>query len=185
MVTRGSVVFDLGANVGHYSLLASSLVGPEGKVFCFEPVLRNLAFLRKHLELNHVTNCVIWDAAVGKTEGVAAFNPESSPFTGHLADESDGALHVRVVKLDNLVASGELPPPDFIKCDIEGGEFDALSGASGILEKYGPVIFLATHAPEVHRKCCKLLTDLGYRLTSIDPCPVEETSELLAVRQSA
>ena len=185
MVKRSFVVFDLGANVGHYSLLASLLVGPDGRVFCFEPVQRNLAFLRKHIELNRLTNCTVWDAAVGRTEGVAAFDPDSTPFTGHLTEKRDGAVLVKSVALDKLVASGELPPPDLIKCDIEGGEFDALSGASATLDKYGPAIFLATHSPEVHQKCCKLLTSLGYHLTSVDNAPIEETRELVAVRQSA
>jgi FkbM family methyltransferase len=184
LVTHDSVVFDLGANVGHYSLLASILVDPNGKVFCFEPVPRNLEFLRKHLALNKMTNCTVFEAAVGKTEGVGSFDSGPNRFMGHLGKESARAFPVRVVNLDNLVASGELPPPDFIKCDIEGGEFDALSGATNILTKYAPTIFLATHGPEVHKKCIQLLTGLGYRLTSLDQQSVEQTSELLAVHQA-
>src|SRR3989442_1960320 len=48
-IESGDVVYDLGANVGLYSLLASFLVGPRGRVFSFEPVPRNLSFLRRHL----------------------------------------------------------------------------------------------------------------------------------------
>jgi FkbM family methyltransferase len=182
-ITRGSVVFDLGANVGLYSLLAGTLVGPEGKVFSFEPVPDNIRFLRKHLEINKVTNCVIWETAVGKTEGTAYFDRGPNRFAGHLSGQSEHSLGVQVIVLDNLVSSGELPPPDFIKCDIEGGEFDALSGTSGTLEKYGPTIFLATHGPEVHQQCLKLLRRLGYQLTSLDERSVEQTSELVATRK--
>ena len=53
-ITQGSIVFDLGGNVGFYTLLASELVGPDGKVFVFEPVPRNLYYLKEHLRLNHV-----------------------------------------------------------------------------------------------------------------------------------
>ena len=182
-VKRGKVVFDLGANVGHYTLLACLQVGPEGRVFSFEPLPRNLGFLRKHLKLNNVTNCTVWEAAVGNAEGTANF-VSSNPFMGHLTTDSKGTLTVKVVKLDDLVASQQIPPPDLIKCDIEGGEYDALMGASFILEKYGPPVFLATHGIEVHQKCCRLLTNFGYQLKSIDGLPVEQTSEILAVRNA-
>jgi hypothetical protein len=94
-------------------------------------------------------------------------------------------MTVRTVTLDGLVASGKLPPPDLIKCDIEGAEYDALIGASGILEKYGPTIFLATHGLEAHRRCCGLLADLHYCLTSLNELPLDRSSELLAIRQEA
>ena len=58
-IQRGYVVYDLGANVGFYSLLASVLVGSDGQVFSFEPAPRNLGLLRRHLELNRVKNCSV------------------------------------------------------------------------------------------------------------------------------
>jgi FkbM family methyltransferase len=182
---RGDTVYDLGANVGFYSLLASILAGSEGRVFSFEPVPRNLEFLRKHVELNKLTNCSIWDVAVGSCEGTANFDLGPNCAAGHLTAGSHGALTVRTVTLDGLVSSGKLPPPDVIKCDIEGGEYDALTGAQGILDKYAPTIFLATHGAEVHRRCCTLLADLHYRLKSLDELPLEQTNELLATRQEA
>src|SRR5579871_1243331 len=51
-VSVGSVVYDIGANVGFYSLLASVLVGVSGAVYSFEPVPRNCHFLRRHVDLN-------------------------------------------------------------------------------------------------------------------------------------
>jgi SAM-dependent methyltransferase len=50
----GAVVYDLGANVGYYTLLAAMLAGAEGKVFAFEPLPRNLEYLRRHLVLNRI-----------------------------------------------------------------------------------------------------------------------------------
>jgi len=100
---------------------------------------------------------------------------------GRLAPESQGAFSVRGVRLDSLVASGEIPPPDVIKCDIEGGEYDALAGASVTLAKYRPTIFLATHGPEAHERCCQLLANLNYKMDSLDGLPLSQTSELLAI----
>lgn len=182
VLRRGDVVYDLGANVGFYSLLASVLVGPEGKVFSFEPAPENLQFLRKHLELNKVTNCSVLDVAVNASNGTANFEPGPNPSMGRLARESGIGVSVRTVALDSLVASGELPPPNVVKCDIEGAEYDALCGASAILASHAPTIFLATHGHDVHEQCCRLLTDLGYHLASLDRLPLAETNEVLATR---
>jgi FkbM family methyltransferase len=181
-VRRGDSVYDLGANVGFYSLLASSLVGPEGRVSSFEPAPRNLEFLRRHLAFNGITNCSVWDAAVGSSKGTAHFDLGPNRSMGRLTSDSRSTLNVRIVTIDGLVASGELPPPNLMKCDIEGGEYDALAGASETLLKHGPTIFLATHGPEVHRRCCTLLTDLHYRLAPLDKLPLDQTSEILATR---
>ncbi len=62
-IRPGDVVYDLGANVGFYSLLASFLVGPKGRVYSFEPLPSNLEFLRNHLALNKVSNCVVYGVA--------------------------------------------------------------------------------------------------------------------------
>jgi len=183
-VRPGDSVYDLGANVGLYSLLASALVGPAGSVFSFEPAPRNLRFLRMHLKLNHVGNCFVWDAAVGRFEGTAYFDPGPNPLEGRLTPKPYGALEVRTVSLDRLVASGALPPPNLIKCDIEGAEYDALQGASEILATHRPTIFLSTHGPELHRACCRLLTGLRYRLSPLDALPLSRTTEVIATRHA-
>jgi FkbM family methyltransferase len=184
-IQRGHVVWDLGANVGYYSLLASVLVGSEGQVFSFEPAPRNLKYLRRHIELNHVKNCIVFDVAVSSSNGTARFDFGPDNHTGHLAGESENAVSVRTVALDSIVASGQIKPPNLIKCDIEGAEFDALTGAAGTLSKYGPAIFLATHGSKVHRDCCNLLTDLGYQLTPLDYPSLKDASEILAVRRAS
>lgn len=184
-VERGFTVYDIGAHVGFYSLLSSVLVGPEGKVYCFEPAPRNLEFLRKHMELNKLSNCFVWDAAVGSYEGTASFDLGPNRAQGHLTAESKDALSVRTVTLDGLVFSGKLSPPDLIKCDIEGAEYEALTGASGVLAKYGPKIFLSTHGVDVHKRCCGLLQDLRYNLISLDGLPLDRTYELLAIHQKS
>jgi FkbM family methyltransferase len=52
----GNVFFDIGANVGYYSLLGARLVGPRGRVVALEPVVRNVAFLHRHIVLNKAGN---------------------------------------------------------------------------------------------------------------------------------
>src|ERR1017187_7151866 len=62
-LSAGDVFFDIGANIGYYSLLAGRLVGPRGVVVAVEPVVRNLSFLYRHLELNRLRNVRVIPAA--------------------------------------------------------------------------------------------------------------------------
>jgi FkbM family methyltransferase len=179
LISTGDVVFDLGANVGFYTLLAAVCVGPRGRVLAFEPVETNVGMLRRHLALNRVTTVQIIQAAVSDTTGTAVFGPGSGPTTGRLSP--DGAIQVPTVTLDNLVFEQATPAPQVIKIDIEGGEARALAGARRLIETHRPKIALATHGWEVHAACSSLLEAAGYRLTSIDGRPVGETDELLAI----
>jgi FkbM family methyltransferase len=174
----GDVVYDIGANVGFYSLLASVLVGDSGHVYSFEPVPGNLQELRRHLEINHVRNCTVIGAAVNSADGEAIFDPSGDRCTGRLA--ATGSLRVRTVALDSLVSRKEIPPPNLMKIDIEGAELECLRGAAAMIQKSRPVVFLATHGPENHTACIKLLAKWNYRVTSLDGSPSESSDELIA-----
>src|SRR5258707_6646816 len=78
-IQPGMVVFDLGANVGFYTLVAAVRTGERGRVYAFEPVPRNLGFLRRHLGHNRVRNVEIVEAAVSNASGVAAFEDFGDP----------------------------------------------------------------------------------------------------------
>lgn len=86
------------------------------------------------------------------------------------------------MSLDELVLAGELPAPDFIKMDIEGAEYLALLGARNTFAQNTPTIFLATHGRDVHDRCCRLLTEIGYQLTPITGPDLEHTDEILVTR---
>src|SRR3989304_1382083 len=69
----GAVVYDIGAHVGYYTLLASVLCGPSGKVFAFEPSPRNLSRLRWHVSANGCRNVIVFDNALSDRVGSANF----------------------------------------------------------------------------------------------------------------
>jgi hypothetical protein len=71
LVAPADDVYDLGANVGFYRLLASVLVGAHGHVFCFEPLPANVAVLKRHIEINRLTNCTVLPFAVSASDGEA------------------------------------------------------------------------------------------------------------------
>jgi len=174
----GDVVYDIGANVGFYSLLASVLVGETGHVYSFEPFPENLRELRRHLEMNRITNCTVVDAAVSSADGQAIFDPSDDRCTGRLA--ANGSIPVRTVALDGLVLRKEIRPPTLLKIDIEGAELECLQGASNSIQEYRPLIFLATHGQEIHSSCTELLTNWNYQLVSLDGKPLESTDEIVA-----
>jgi FkbM family methyltransferase len=162
IVKRGDCVYDLGANAGLYSLLASALVGAEGKVFSFEPLGLNIAYLKRHIALNRLRNCAVIEAAVSDVEGEQNFETGAKSTTAHLSEGGD--VVVRSVRLDALVENGAIAPPNAMKVDVEGSELRALEGAAGTIEAYRPAILLATHNAELHAACVDFLRARGYRI---------------------
>lgn len=179
-VHRDSIVFDIGANVGFYTLLASVLVGSNGRVFAFEPVPRNLSYLRKHLQLNGITNVEILDVAVTDKCSITFFDEGQNSSMGHIA--SQGQLEVKTVSLDGLTKKGEIPLPDYIKIDVEGAEMLVLSGAKSVLANAHPTIFLATHGFEIHKTCREFLESLGYHLQPVHGESINKTDEIIAYK---
>lgn len=78
-VKKGNVIYDIGANVGFYTLLAAELIGEEGKIFAFEPLPRNIFYLKKHIKINKFNNIVVIEAAVSdKKENLVFLNAKAT-----------------------------------------------------------------------------------------------------------
>lgn len=177
-IKAADVVYDVGANAGFYSLLASVLVGEKGHVYAFEPLPGNVRNLRKHMEINRVGNCTVIEAAVSSSDGEASFDPSADRHTAHLS--TTGSTLVRTVALDTLASRNEIRPPDFLKIDIEGAEYDCLLGCTRTIQANRPIIFLATHGQEIHDLCLKLLAEWKYEVVSLDERPAEDSDEFIA-----
>lgn len=182
-VRSGDTIYDIGANVGFYTLLAATLGGASGRVVAFEPAPRNLQYLKRHLRLNRVTNVTVVEAAVADQKGTASFDEGPVHSEGRLAD--CGRLRVDVVTVDDLVNGEKLPAPDCLKIDVEGAEFRVLQGAAQTLAARHPIVFLATHGSEVHRACCELLAQAGYTLGALAGSGAADSDEILAEYKGA
>ena len=148
-------VYDVGANVGFYTLLASVVTGDNGKVFSFEPVPRNINYLKQHIKINTLANVSVIEKAVSDKIQKLNFSLSINPSMGHLSEE--GEIVVETITLNEFIKQGN-PLPDIIKMDIEGAEYDALVGAKELLKIKKPIIFLATHSDELKAKCLKLIS---------------------------
>ena len=141
-VKDGDNVIDLGANIGYFTLILAKLVGPTGKVFAFEPDPRNLALLKKNVEYNNYKNVIIVPKAVSnvndkctlytgqKTFGQnKIYKPKNTKIQKFIPIDSE------TVRLDDFFrTNGLLDKISFIKMDVEGAEFLALSGMKEILK---------------------------------------------------
>jgi len=160
----GNAIYDVGANVGIYSLLASIRTGPAGSVYSFEPVERNLTYLRRHMALNRVENCTLVQAAVSDSDGTQRFAAAAWDHSmGHLSAE--GEIEVRCVTLDSCIY-GEtgFRPPDVIKIDVEGAEREVLRGASRAIAEFHPAVFVEVHGGQNHVDCKAFLIANGYHV---------------------
>ena len=159
----GDVVYDVGAHVGLYTLVSSAQVGAQGHVYAFEPFPRNAQYLRRHIELNRLSNCTVVEAAVSNSSAWQRFDPTAHDTAGFLS--TTGAVTVRSLTLDEfLSAAQERRPPNAIKINAEGAEMEILSGARRILNEFSPLIFLSAHSHELSCQCCELLCSVGYRI---------------------
>jgi FkbM family methyltransferase len=180
-VRPGMVCFDIGANVGFYTLLLSKMAGNQGLVVAFEPVPKNCDLLRRQVGMNSCKNVVLQELALADFDGSANFDPTESSSQGHLAEK--GLLNVRCARIDSLVAAGEIPAPEIMKIDVEGAEVGVLSGAREVIARNKPVIFLATHGEQPHRECCSMLQELGYDLVPVAGTSLEGCDEIVASPQ--
>lgn len=143
---RGGVFYDVGANVGFFSLLAARFVGREGSVYCFEPVTENAATIRRNAELNSMKNISIFDVAVGCASGVSELH--LSKWDGGASLSGSEAptpkpVEVRsvpVVALDEIVSAKELRAPTLVKIDVEGAELGVIRGMLETISKFKPVV---------------------------------------------
>jgi len=161
LVGPGDVCFDLGANVGLYTLLMAKRAA---RVVAFEPVPRNIRYLHRMVELNRLDNVLIVPLAVSDREGVAALDPGENPTVGRLDDT--GRQPVGTVTIDGFAARFGLSPT-VLKIDVEGAELAVLRGAASLLRERRPRLLLSLHGDHMRDACTQLLNELGYRIEAV------------------
>lgn len=182
-VGPGSVVWDVGANVGYFSILAARL---GAQVHAFEPVPENVGMIRGNVAANGMEQSVqVHPVAAGASDGPAEFLVVEDPSWSHLADRgrhprTRESLQVEVVRLDGL----GLPAPDLVKIDVEGSEVAVLEGALRTLQEDRPVVVIELH--ETNDEVCELLEPLGYVLENLDgPQPVRTAGPVHVLGRAA
>ncbi len=149
----GTVVYDIGANIGYISLIFAKQVGAQGKVIAFEPLPENFKRLAENVSLNnmnaHVTPYQV--AMVDKPGETTFFIHKSGAMgkaEGSLGREEKylSKIKVEAVALDDFIFTKKHPHPDLIKMDIEGGEVLAIQGMRRTLTEIKPIILVEIHS---------------------------------------
>lgn len=174
----GQVFYDVGANVGYYSLLASRYVGTTGFVVAFEPLPRNIEYLSRHARMNRLTNLVIIPKALSDHSGRDNFSYANDASSCHIAPE--GNLEIMVTTLDKLLKEETIRPPNIIKVDIEGSEIDFLKGGIDSLITHRPLIFMAIHSPQLFVLLFKAIAEyrLPYSIKNLNGNEVSDSEYL-------
>lgn len=170
-VKPGMTVVDIGANVGFFSMMTGSIVGETGKVLAFDPNTENCRLVLLNIEKNGFDWVKLFPLALSNKNGSAFFTPAVGSNGGFLPSNSQTLMSpncavIPTMKLDDLVNERV----DFIKADIEGAEYLALSGAEKLLRKYRPIIVMEFSMEMINRVSgikgidfLKWMSGLGYQ----------------------
>lgn len=142
----GATFYDIGANVGYFSLEMALLTKGSVRVVAFEPQSALARVIRCSADLNRCDNIVVFDVLVGDITGESDFFLSAASIHASAVADSGrkpvSVLRKQMVRIDDLVAAGSIPPPDFVKIDVEASEHLVFRGAHQSFERYKPHIFL-------------------------------------------
>ncbi len=138
---KAKVAYDVGAEMGYYSLALAKLMGEGSRIYSFET--NNLYFARfpELIKRNNLESRIkVLEAYVTKRDDVSSHG----------------------IAIDSFVYEKGNPVPDLIKMDIEGEELNALQGAERVLKEHHPKLILEVHSYELVTQCRSFLRGLGY-----------------------
>lgn len=146
-VESGDRVIDGGTNAGMHLFPLAQIVGPEGRVFGFEPNPKLVTKIKQRIERDKIVQIQMFDCAISDQAGSCEFviyaDNSALSHIGHHGPRHAGTegvetttLAVTAARIDDCVEG----PISFIKMDLEGGDFRGLRGAAGILEGSRPLV---------------------------------------------
>lgn len=163
----GQTTYDVGGNIGFFTVLLARFVGTTGRVFAFEPMPDNLHVLARNVELNRLANVQVVPRAVSSAPATlcmeAAERYDSTyAVTSRAGDDAAPGTTIEVegVSLDAFVLDEGHPAPDLIKIDVEGHEEHVLEGMRALAGAYGPLILCEVHG--TNARVSSLLEEFGY-----------------------
>jgi FkbM family methyltransferase len=164
----GTTVFDVGANVGIFSVVMAGAVGDHGTVIAVEPNAANVRRLRSNLKLNAVSNVQIVEAAATNREGTLRLHLAVDAAYHSLGpvkhtDGSSESVQVDALRLDQIWQDAGSPVVSLMKIDVEGAEIPALEGSVQILATHHPALLLEAGDDADLDALRAFLGPLGYR----------------------
>jgi FkbM family methyltransferase len=167
LIRPGDCVIEVGANIGAHTVGLAKAVGPNGKVYAFEPQRPCYALLNAQVALNQLTNVFTFRQGVGQARGQMWLPPINYNARGNFAgvslqqEAAQASEPVDIITLDEKF--GETPCA-LLKIDVEGMEEDVLRGAQRLIRSQHPLLYLENDRVDKSRALVSLLLELDYRL---------------------
>ncbi len=175
ILSSDAIVFDIGANMGHYACRLNDIVKKgTGHIYCFEPVEANFAALRamkKTLKLKSIsiTKLGVSDVAKEATISIPLYNNGLVVGTQATLLEKKGINYktekIKITTIDTFVSENKIKKVDFIKCDTEGNENNVLNGGKQTITKFLPILSFEMSYKD---KELNWVLQLGYKLFYYD-----------------
>ncbi|MCG8457266.1 MAG: FkbM family methyltransferase [Holophagales bacterium] len=169
LIEPGSVVYDVGANIGLYSVPMARATGREGRVYCFEPNPVCVSYLHVNLVANGCTQCEIVPLALGDRGPNVSLTVnfanslvgviEKSPLYGTKPGQE---IVVQAGTLDAVVKFFPIPAPDVVKVDVEGAEAAVIRGMEGLVRDRRPLLLLEIHGGTAAFEVSEVLDRYAY-----------------------
>lgn len=168
----GMIFFDIGANIGYYTLLGARCVGSSGRVVALEPNPIVAAILRRNIDINSMKNTDVVQGAASRACGSVRLGRArfSSYASGLYCENPVDWIDVRGYSLDALASELKIPAVDLVKLDVEGAEVETIEGMTKILDVDRPKVLMELHShfgtADSHPAVQKL-KNAGYTIRSI------------------
>jgi FkbM family methyltransferase len=171
-VGPGTVVYDIGAHVGTMALGAARLVGDMGLVVAFDGDPENIARLQEHCARNglenrlRVVHAAVWSRTA--IDGIGFRRSATARSQGGV--EADGnspvvgggeVINVPALRLDDFIGAG-VPPPQLVKIDVEGGEYEVLLGGKKLFAEQRPLVIAEVHHQQAAEQIASWLCEYRY-----------------------
>jgi FkbM family methyltransferase len=149
LIRPGMTVFDVGSNLGAYSMLAARRVGPNGRVHAFEPTPRVAAKIERNAQLNGFGNIIINQVALSSDLGMVTFYTHEEDDRNSMGAVSETKISVSATTLDLYVQNAAVGKVHAMKIDVEGAEVHVLRGGEKLLAgEAAPDVILLEVSPE-------------------------------------
>jgi FkbM family methyltransferase len=164
-VSAGDWVIDIGANIGHYTLKLSSIVGAEGRVLAFEPITATFEVLASNVARSRASNVTLFNTAA--SDGTTVVGMDIPSFDSGMDNyymaniSADGGISCLTVAVDSLNLPNRV---GFIKIDAEGHEMHVLAGMRELLMRDKPILVVELSSDDIEG----FLESLGYEVSKIE-----------------
>lgn len=175
----GGSFIDIGANEGYFTVIGAGMVGPNGRVVAIEPQRRLIPVIEQNLQANGVTFARVLNEAISDAAGVGQIHLTADTNSGSSGLHATTKYRlpqqaVTVRKLVDVLDAEALGRIDFMKMDIEGGEYEAVLGSSEIFRQHRVrVLAMELHPRQLaargksEHELIEMLASAGYRMDVI------------------